>query len=833
MKIIFLLATLCLASGLIAPRSLFAESGLVFDQTQGTLTGQLNVTSGLTASSATFINAAGAGLMVSSSAYLAVAGGKVGIGTTGPGKLVEISKGVLASDTIEKSTILRLLNPDTDGVLATPNRVGIGFGASTTRQAIVGGTNGNDFLDFYTNGNLTAPKVKIDAAGNVGIGTTSPPARLSVFDNSVGGSVVSYIRQDDNNAYGLVIGNLTWSDTVTNGLRLYVNATTHAAIDAYQTGVIPLSLNPSGGKVGIGTTGPNAQLDVAGANAYGFAIKDTGGTNNVFQVSRGATAGSLQIIDGGTTKINIVGDANGNSWFNTGGNLGIGTAGPNALLEITKNTGAGLIIGTADQAGSSASPLETYIKFEGYDNEMRAAIIAQDKTTNLAGGWLRFQTANTSNVLTDRLMIDRDGNVGMGTTSPESELDIRETGGDDDVTLALKNADSAVYALSLTQRYNAGNMFTIKSTGYNIMQHTRDGAINTLDIGETSGVLSQEMRFFVDSGEGMRIDQNGKVGIGTTNPAAALDVGGTGAIKIPVGTTGERPASPANGMVRLNTTTGKLEYYNGAWYSIGAVVATGGTVTEIGGYRIHTFTTSGTFTVINGGSVDYLVVGGGGSGGGGWQGGGGGAGGLLTGSLTITAGAKTVTVGAGGTGGGTPSASSGGNSTFDSITATGGGYGAGEPMGGGQNPANGGSGGGGSHGALSGPAFVGTGIAGQGNNGGQGISDGTAPGYYIGGGGGGAGAAGQNALYAKGGDGGAGIANSISGSSVYYAGGGGGSRRGGTAGAGGTGGGGNGGTTGANGTANTGGGGGAGNGSNGTGVSGSGGSGIVIIRYPI
>ncbi len=49
-----------------------------------------------------------------------------------------------------------------------------------------------------------------------------------------------------------------------------------------------------------------------------------------------------------------------------------------------------------------------------------------------------------------------------------------------------------------------------------------------------------------------------KLGIGTTSPQATLDVSGTDAIKIPVGTTAQRPASPANGMMRLNTTTGRL-----------------------------------------------------------------------------------------------------------------------------------------------------------------------------------------------------------------------------------------------------------------------------------
>ena len=63
---------------------------------------------------------------------------------------------------------------------------------------------------------------------------------------------------------------------------------------------------------------------------------------------------------------------------------------------------------------------------------------------------------------------------------------------------------------------------------------------------------------------------SGNVGIGTATPAATLDVGGTGAMKVPVGTTAQEPSTPAQGMMRYNSTTGTIEYYNGtAWVSVG------------------------------------------------------------------------------------------------------------------------------------------------------------------------------------------------------------------------------------------------------------------------
>jgi len=113
---------------------------------------------------------------------------------------------------------------------------------------------------------------------------------------------------------------------------------------------------------------------------------------------------------------------------------------------------------------------------------------------------------------------------------------------------------------------------------------------------------------------------------------------------------------------------------------------TGGTITTSGSFRIHSFTSSGTFTVPSGSTlsnVEYLVVAGGGGGGGsqqGHQGGGGGAGGLRTsvvgatsgrGSsaesrITMAAASYTITVGGGGGGAGA-GGGQGGNCSNSSI----------------------------------------------------------------------------------------------------------------------------------------------------------------------
>ena len=300
--------------------------------------------------------------------------------------------------------------------------------------------------------------------------------------------------------------------------------------------------------------------------------------------------------------------------------------------------------------------------------------------------------------------------------------------------------------------------------------------------------------------------------------------------------------------IYIDGTVGWRSIHQSTFADVGAnelfVAACGGNSTATcGNYKIHTFTSPGTFTVSCAGNacgsnkLDYMVVAGGGGGSGEFSGGGGGGfresvpspaawtgspianpGGALTASAT----GYPITVG----GGGAANSNDGNNSVFSTITSTAGGAG----TGGGGNP--GGSGGGGS----AEPAPQNAGGSGntppvsppQGSNGGAGANCGGNP--RGGGGGGGATAVGTAGSPGGVGAGGAGATSSISGSPVARAGGGGGAGNvpgNNTVGAGGTGGG--GGPSPLAGGTNTGGGGAAFGRPAGTG--GNGGSGIVIIRY--
>ena len=154
----------------------------------------------------------------------------------------------------------------------------------------------------------------------------------------------------------------------------------------------------------------------------------------------------------------------------------------------------------------------------------------------------------------------------------------------------------------------------------------------------------------------------------------ALDIQGTDYLKLPVGTTAQRPSVPASGMIRQNSTTGFPEWYDSA---------------------------SAAWIQFNQGpaySINFLIAGGGGSGGS-YYGGGGGAGGFLTGTITVASGTSyPITVGAGGASSSSQAIGSNGTSSVFSTygTATGGG-GGGSQLAGSYNGLSGASGGGGAN----------------------------------------------------------------------------------------------------------------------------------------
>ena len=571
-----------------------------------------------------------------------------------------------------------------------------------------------------------------------------------------------------------------------------------------------------------------------------------------------------------------------------GNKVGIGTTSPSSQLELygagkdlTFKYDTSIIRVSAATRDAYYSGLENSIKRVGDRNMFDGSVFTPDTTHEILMGFsdtytqwsgndeyypsyneMRFKlwspSSSTVGSLTDIMTLRGNGNVGIGTTTPGATLHVVTPGNNPILLESSGNPGIKFY----NTEGGAGN----EKTAYINYKHGNRGDDDeALQFYNESSSGTRRAFTFLTSGSLNRLTilDNGNVGIGTANPTSNLHVVGdalitgnvhidgfvgtssTGGLIIPSGTTGELP-SGVSGMIRYNTGLYKLQVYTGSiWLTIGGVSAIGGTITSSAGYTIHTFTSSGTLTVVSGGDVEYLVVAGGGAGGS-THGGGAGAGGMRTGTITnLTPGTYTITRGGGGSGVSSSTGGNGSDSTALGLTATGGG-GGGKGYGPsgvdvGANGNSGGSGGGG------GPFHTGAaGTSEQGNSGGNGINN---AGAGHGGGGGGAGGAGGNGLISGGigqgvsGAGGNGLASSITGTSVTYAGGGSGGRWSGTNSGSGavgdvgtvSGGGGLGGAdspasqNATAGTANTGGGGGGGGDHGGNG--GNGGTGIVIIRY--
>lgn len=415
----------------------------------------------------------------------------------------------------------------------------------------------------------------------------------------------------------------------------------------------------------------------------------------------------------------IFAPSSGNTLFSQG-NVGIGSANPGKQLDVQ---------GTLRTTGFilSTSPTSGYVLTSngvGIGTWAPASSGGSSQWTGTVPGDIYYNS----------------GNVGIGT--------FNTSGG----TLYVEGISTVVGQFTVTNSSGHQNMNVTTSGEVNTNNNTLDDGSGNMSLGGNVGIGTT-----LTTTSALTV-MNGNVGIGTWVPSQMLQINGG------VNIYGVNPlyfGQDKNSLiVASQNTSADLLIVN----NTSQAVATGTyTVMSVGGNSIYTFTGGGTFTPLFSGNVNVLVIGGGAGGGSTSAGGGGGAGGYQSNiSYSVTSNTPiNITVGAAGA-----VSSNGGNTTFGTITAIGGGTG-GNGGAGIQSGANGGSGGGG--GGFNGTFSPGTppgGTGSQGGNGGAGA--GNQPSQYGAGGGGGAGGAGSGGSSSSGGTGGVGIANSISGSSITY-----------------------------------------------------------------
>ncbi|MFH0792293.1 MAG: tail fiber domain-containing protein [bacterium] len=412
---------------------------------------------------------------------------------------------------------------------------------------------------------MTAEKLVINSAGNVGIGTTGP---LSKLDVNGGMAVGSYAGVNTAPSNGMIVSGVMGLGvtSVTSGAKLEsygpvfvtnVNAnsfvlnsagtnygTIQNATDIWSLGTstsissagTPVLTWTKAGNVGIGTTSPLARLGVIGADSLNtsFAGNISGLTGtglvitNAGNVGIGTTSPGYKLEVAGDMKVSTALNFSTQSKFITvnGGDLVLTSqsAAGAGVLRISPNGSPGvnksiLQLFNTDWAADQTNYELGQVRFSG--DVFQMGTFAGGTGTNRD---MAFLTSST-----ERVRITSTGNVGIGTTGPGGKLDVQ--GGNLVVgNLTLSPSQSTNFGIAGTQTADV-----LSTTNYGIKTTNRIyqaiGSTAALQVADASNVV----KFIVDttnSGVGINYNSpgtaalaiNGNVGIGTTGPSGKLHV---------------------------------------------------------------------------------------------------------------------------------------------------------------------------------------------------------------------------------------------------------------------------------------------------------------------
>ncbi len=495
----------------------------------------------------------------------------------------------------------------TEGIAETIRLDNVQFHAGTTAAVYADTLQGGSptvATGLITNSAHTA---SLNVTGNVGIGTAAPKVRLQITGSTAVNSPTLgsasggfYLTNTDVN-YGLLAGVAGDGDPWLQAQRTDGTAT------AYN-----LNLQPSGGNVGIGTIDPSAKLHVVGGTDSALASGGylvTGSTtstnitmddNEILARNNGAASTLHLNSDGGTVAVsantNGIFNVNNNALYVTAGNnVGIGTTAPGGLggggtrtdLQVhnagtTTASFGNLVLSSAATGDTSLMGCMQFGSTGLSGADKRTANICSNKedalTVNPVGS-LRFSTANGGSP-TERMRIDENGNVGIGTTGPDSRLHVVGGG------VCIESSDTGCASASGNLRVSGGSKLGNVSATPAYADHTtilsdsgtafEGGLLLTNSDSGTLGTSAIKLSSAFGGGTGADF-QLGVVDQSTPNTFATTFLYGDGATgNVGIGNTGPGFKLDVTGDVRLNNA-GTLRFYRSDGTTQGLTVSAGAT----------------------------------------------------------------------------------------------------------------------------------------------------------------------------------------------------------------------------------------------------------------
>jgi len=354
---------------------------------------------------------------------------------------------------------------------------------------------------FYTKDvNGVNERMRISGNGNVGIGTTNPEVKLDVRQSSPDGVINKIgmatrmstvtstdVASYDTSFFGSVLGFGIAEDKTDSGYKVAVNA---SAFSAYNNFAGTLNVNYGlFARAGIRVSAPNAKINHAAAV---YAELLTSAANATITNGYG-----VKINTNGTGATNVInrydlyaGTATAKNYF--AGKVGIGTSTPAHKLDVNltsetnfKTYDYGSEVKVETSGGWARSNRFT----NGTQNSKTVAFGVESGNAFIATGF--DSSTDQTGYQNQKLSILGNGNVGIGATTPDAKL-------------TIKNG---------TQLVN----FLVNKKLTGTWPPVAENATVTM---QSSGTIAGNLAFATGNAERMRIANNGNVGIGTTNPGA-------------------------------------------------------------------------------------------------------------------------------------------------------------------------------------------------------------------------------------------------------------------------------------------------------------------------